>query len=314
MCWLIGLLMLVIVVGALTAIVHAQNVRTRQRAPEQILQARQALAEHRYSQAFEALEGVIFLPFSGRYSALEAQLLEEGLGLLEELQRLARGRWVELEPLRAAFSGMKEQGGELPETLSKQLEHVVELLESKRGLDWELELRQAQPPLVAAAERDDLTEVRRLLESGTPVNASNSILGRTALLAAAGQGYVEVVRLLLERGADVNARSGGWTPLPLALANGVISEVPELLIAHGADVNAREPDLQSTVLMMAATAGELGLVRALLGKGADVNARDADGRTALDVARSAEVTALLHAHGALRSTDLAKGEELERGR
>ena len=61
--------MLVIVVGALTASIHAQNVRSRQRAPEQISLARQALAEHRYAQAFEALEGVIYLPFSGRYSA-----------------------------------------------------------------------------------------------------------------------------------------------------------------------------------------------------------------------------------------------------
>jgi hypothetical protein len=310
MCWLIGLLMLVIVVGALTASVHAQNVRARQRAPEQITQARQALAEHRYSQAFEALEGVVFLPFSGRYSAQEARMLEEGLGLLEELQRLARGRWVELEPLRAAFLGLKEQGGELPAELRKQLEGVVDLLESKRGLDWELELRQAQPPLVVAAERDDLDEVRRLLDGGTPVNASNSILGTTALLAAAGQGRVEVVRLLLERGADVNARSGGWTPLPLALSSGVSPEIARLLVAHGANVNAREPDLQRTALMIAAVSGELELVRDILDKGAEVNALDADGKTALDVAGNPAITALLHAHGAQRSTELVKEDKV----
>ncbi len=314
MCWLIGLLLLVIVVGALTASLHAQNVRARQRAPERIHQARQALAEHRYAQAFEALKGVIFLPFSGRYSAQEARVLEEGLGLLKELQRLARGRWVELEPLRAAFAGLNEQGGELSAPLSKQLEAVVELLESKRGLDWELELRQAQPPLVAAAERDDLTEVRRLLDGGTPVNASNSILGKTALLAAAGQGRVEVARLLLERGADVNARSGGWTPLPLALSSGVTSEVALLLVEHGADVNAREPDLQRTALMMAASAGEVALVRALLRVGADVSARDADGKTALDVASTAAIAALLHSHGAQRSSGTVKGEGLGHGR
>jgi len=226
-----------------------------------------------------------------------------------------RGRWVELEPVQAAFAGLKERGGELSAPLRKQLESVVELLESKRGLDWELELRQAQPPLVAAAERDDLPEVRRLLDGGTPVNASNSILGTTALLAAAGQGRVEVVRLLLERGADVNARSGGWTPLPLVLSSGVSSEVARLLVEHGADVNAREPDLQRTALMMAASSGELELVRAMLGKGADVNARDADGKTALDVAASAAITALLHAHGAQRSAELAKRtKELEHGR
>jgi hypothetical protein len=301
--------MLVIVVGGLTASVHAQNVRTRRRAPEQLSVARLALAEHRYTQAFEALEGVIFLPLSLRYSAQEARLLEEGLSLLDELQRQARGRWVELEGLRAAFAGMREQGGELPAALRKPLESVVELLESKRGLDWELELRQAQPPLVAAAEEDDVAEVRRLLDAGTPVNASNSILGTTALMAAAGRGHVEVVRLLLERGADVNARSGGWTPLPLALSRGVTPEVAHLLVAHGAEVNSREPDLQRTSLMMAVAAGDVRLVRAMLEKGAEVSARDVEGKTALDVARTPEMLALLRQHGSPGHTDVARREE-----
>ncbi len=299
MCWLFGLLVLVIVVGGLTAALHAQTVRARRRAPEQIAQARQALTERWYAQAFEALEGTVYLPFSGRYSAQEAARVEEALTLLEELRRLTRGQWAELEGLRAAFGQLREQGGALPRELRRPLEAVVELLETKRGLDWELELRQAEPPLVEAALQGDLSEARRLLEEGTPVNASNSILGTTPLLAAVGQGRVEVVRLLLEHGADVNTRSGGWTPLPLALSSGAPEEVARLLLDHGADVNAREPDLSRTPLMMAAARGEWELVSALLKKGADLHARDVSGKGAVDVARTPEVAALLREHEAL---------------
>ena len=61
------------------------------------------------------------------------------------------------------------------------------------------------PPLVAAAERGDLTTLRRLLDAGAPVDQRDA-RGRTALLAATHADRREVARELVRRGADVNAQ------------------------------------------------------------------------------------------------------------
>jgi hypothetical protein len=54
-----------------------------------------------------------------------------------------------------------------------------------------------------AAAAGDREAVVRLLEAGTPVDATNRY-GATALAYAADHGHTEIVRLLLDRGADPN--------------------------------------------------------------------------------------------------------------
>src|SRR5271155_6127401 len=54
-----------------------------------------------------------------------------------------------------------------------------------------------------AAQNGDVVEVRRLLNAGVDVNATDPI-GQTALIRAAGRGQNVVIKELLAAGADVN--------------------------------------------------------------------------------------------------------------
>ncbi len=56
--------------------------------------------------------------------------------------------------------------------------------------------------LIAAAERGDIGDVRRMLMSGVDVNA-RGVDGRTAILAALGEGHVEIALLRNRPGKDV---------------------------------------------------------------------------------------------------------------
>lgn len=73
-------------------------------------------------------------------------------------------------------------------------------------------------PIIRAAEKGDVDEVRRLLDAGENVNAYDGLGLITPLMAAAEKGHADVVRLLLDRKADVNARDGaeGLTALDYA--------------------------------------------------------------------------------------------------
>src|SRR5262245_57906388 len=73
-----------------------------------------------------------------------------------------------------------------------------------------------------AALKGDLAQVKKLLDSGVPVDAPEPRHGQTPLLMAAFKGQTDVVKLLVERGANVNAREDffGATPLTSALQGG----------------------------------------------------------------------------------------------
>ena len=98
--------------------------------------------------------------------------------------------------------------------------------------------------LLRAAATGELDAVRRLIATGTDVNATNEI-GYTPLMSAARSYRTSVVRFLLEQGADPNAVcSDGMTALHAA-----VGETPSLaeaqaecvryLVEAGADVDAR---------------------------------------------------------------------------
>lgn len=148
---------------------------------------------------------------------------------------------------------------------------------------WALPGRPLQPSdLPSAAIVGEADAVRRLLDLGLPVDATDS-QGCTALLRAAGGGHRAVVELLLARGADprVAARSGA-TPLSAAVSMRQV-DIVERLLAAGAPLEQRLPG-DVTVLMLAAALGLPDLVARLLTAGADVHASDAQGLAPLHCA------------------------------
>lgn len=148
---------------------------------------------------------------------------------------------------------------------------------------WPLPGRPLQPAdLPAAAIAGDLDAIRRLLELGLPVDASDA-QGCTALLRAAGGGHGEIVKSLLSVGADLNASARtGATPLSAAISMRHAGVVDQLLQA-GADANQPLPG-GVTPLMLAAALGLPDIAGRLLSQGARVEAIDDHGLTALHCA------------------------------
>jgi ankyrin repeat protein len=135
-------------------------------------------------------------------------------------------------------------------------------------------------PLVEAAKRADVANVRALLKQGVNVNTAEPD-GTTALHWAADRNQLEVMTLLVRAGANVKAANRlGMTPLAVACTTGTGAMV-ELLLTAGADPNAASAEGE-TALMTAALAGKVDVIRVLLAHGADVNVDEKwKGQTAL---------------------------------
>lgn len=118
-----------------------------------------------------------------------------------------------------------------------------------------------------------------------------------ALLRAADRNDVSEIRRLVGNGAHVNARDKGdigMTPLMRASYAGNVEAVVEL-VRLGARVN--DEDYGTTALMYGVIAGKIAVIKKLVQLGADINARDWQGDSVLSVAarigKSAEIVELL---------------------
>jgi hypothetical protein len=131
-------------------------------------------------------------------------------------------------------------------------------------------------PLMQAVERNDLVEVKGLLDKGADIQASSkSCRWHTdvgifsyecsALMHASELGKNEIIRVLLDKGADINTEIGGYTALRFAAENGHLETVKLLL-----DRGAKNP---SGALPFAVYGGHAGIVKFLIDNGADVNVR-----------------------------------------
>jgi ankyrin repeat protein len=137
----------------------------------------------------------------------------------------------------------------------------------------------ANTPLADAAEKQNRTLIRSLLQSHAEVNAAQ-VDGMTALHWAAYLDDLESAKALIKAGANVKTENHyGVTALSMACVNGN-GELVELLLNAGADPNTKLTGGE-TVLMTAARTGKVAPVKALLARGADVNAKERKGQTAL---------------------------------
>jgi hypothetical protein len=192
----------------------------------------------------------------------------------------------------------------------------IVLVPTSSGVEWDL---------VTATDYEAIPVIEKLLDDGADINMT---LQRTSLHAAAAKGNLEIVELLIERGADVNLRDiHGRVPMFVALAehqpevarrlaehtdpNVLTADGSTLLMAaaraedvelvrwaldHGTDVNAIRPHKSNaTALIFAARKGNPEIVAMLLAGGADPNAVNREGKTALECAKNQDVKELLRA-------------------
>ncbi|KAI1888865.1 hypothetical protein AGOR_G00173170 [Albula goreensis] len=165
--------------------------------------------------------------------------------------------------------------------------------------------------LLEAAARNDLEEVRELLNSGVSPDLFNED-GLTALHQCCIDDFVDMVQCLLDAGATVNAcDSELWTPLHAAATCGHTGLV-QLLVQAGADLLAVNADGnmpydlcedEATLELIEMVMAEQGItqeridkcrgakelemlsdVRGLIQNGTDVNAQDDQGATLLHIA------------------------------
>ena len=176
-------------------------------------------------------------------------------------------------------------------------------------------------PLLFAAQQGNIDVARLLLAAGAGVDESapDGIGGDTnasalfkkdteapALLVAIDSGHAGMARFLIERGADPNHTGAGRAPLHAAVQR-EMPDVVRALLAAGADPNARlekplplisrritqnngltPTTVGSTPFLLAASFGDLEIMRILVAAGADPFLTTNDNTTALMVAAGAD--------------------------
>ena len=124
--------------------------------------------------------------------------------------------------------------------------------------------------LIYASEKGNINIMQYLIDNGIDVNGKADDNGDTPLLwAVTGQNPYEASKLLIENGANVNATNyGGVAPATILAAS--TPKVVKLLKDNGADLDTKFLDYYPPIAI-AAGAGNLEIVKALVENGADVN-------------------------------------------
>jgi ankyrin repeat protein len=124
-------------------------------------------------------------------------------------------------------------------------------------------------PLHAAAAKDDVAAIRKLLLEGAAIEARDNS-GATALLVATHGNRIGAAKALIEAGANVNAKDNSQDSAYLyAGAQGHL-EILRMTLSHGADL-ASTNRYGGTALIPAAERGHVETVRTLIQAGVAVD-------------------------------------------
>ena len=172
------------------------------------------------------------------------------------------------------------------------------------GADKEARDDRGHTPLGHAVLHSNEACVAHLLKCGANVEVRDK-QGKTPLhLSFSNLDNSAICAHLLTHGANVEARDErGWTPVMQACSFGNQACLAQLL-KYRADIEIRSMNLSQTALMIAAignSSGCAGCVAQLLKFGADIEAKDTNNGTALHAAAFAgniEVVKILLGHGA----------------
>jgi ankyrin repeat protein len=172
---------------------------------------------------------------------------------------------------------------------------------------------EKQKPLVIAIQKGDAAKIRSIIEHDFNstlkdqkaiilycLDAKTAFLlhqygasyteqdpfGTNLLMVGAQNGNLDLVKLAFDSGLSVNSKNfDGNTPLYFSVGN-LHPQIAEFLIEHGAYVN--EQDSQGeTILIRAATEGDLSMVQLLLANGADPGIYDSNHKLPIDYAEAA---------------------------
>src|SRR3990167_7929710 len=143
-------------------------------------------------------------------------------------------------------------------------------------------LPDSKPPIIAAAEKQNLPVIEILIAAGANVNAQG-YNRKTPLHVAIEKENLAIIQALIAAGANVNAQNHtGKTPLHLAIAKDNLAII-QALITAGANLNAQNNDGR-TPLHVAALRGRKPIIHLLLKSGiADPFIKDLFGKTALSI-------------------------------
>ncbi|WP_439585043.1 ankyrin repeat domain-containing protein [Dyadobacter bucti] len=186
-----------------------------------------------------------------------------------------------------------EQQSSIIEAVKNKQYAVVEAA-LKKGTDVETKDENSKSLLLIATEANDLEMARLLTAHGADVNRQDNRLDSPFLLAGAS-GQTEFVKLFLSKGArfDVFNRYNGTALIP-ACERGHVEVVRILTTTKGFPID-HVNRLGWTALMEAVVLGNGGkkhieIVELLIGAGCNINIPDKDGVSALQHARSRNLT------------------------